>query len=62
MQLKLGTHGAIKSILFAQTFDLYEVTLSEFAQIKRVLFAHVYVQGLNIYRKISLSRQFSSKD
>ena len=36
-----STHGANKSILFAQISDPYEVTLSEFAQIKRVLFAHV---------------------
>ena len=35
-------HAANKSILFAQILDPYEVTLSEFAQIKRVLFAHVY--------------------
>ena len=36
------THGANKSILFAQILDPYEVTLDEFAQIKDVLFAHVY--------------------
>ena len=36
------THGANKSIVFAQILDPYEVTLSEFAQIKCVLFAHVY--------------------
>ena len=36
------THGANKWILFAQMLDAYEVTLSEFAQIKRVLFAHVF--------------------
>ena len=35
-------HGAKKSNLFAQILDPYEVTLSEFAQIKRVLFAHLY--------------------
>ena len=35
-------HGANKSILFAQILDPYVVTLSGFAQIKRVLFAHVY--------------------
>ena len=35
-------HGANKSILFAQILDPYEVTRSEFAQIKCVLFAHVY--------------------
>ena len=34
-------HGANNSILLAQILDPYEVTLSEFAQIKRVLFAHV---------------------
>ena len=38
----LRTHGANKSILFAQILDPYEVTLDEFAQIKDVLFAHVY--------------------
>ena len=36
------THGANKSILFAQIFNLYEVTPREFAQIKDDLFAHVY--------------------
>ena len=36
------THGTNQSILFAQILDPYEVTLTEFAQIKRVLFAHVY--------------------
>ena len=36
------THEANKSILFAQILDRCEVTLSEFAQIKRVLFALVY--------------------
>ena len=35
-------HGANKSILFAQILDPYEATLSEFAQIMRALFAHVY--------------------
>ena len=34
--------GANKSILFAQILDPYEVNLDEFAQIKDVLFAHVY--------------------
>ena len=36
------THGANKSILFAQIFEPYLVNLSGFAQIKHVLFAHVY--------------------
>ena len=36
------THGANKSILFAQIVDPYEVTLDEFAQIKDALFAHAY--------------------
>ena len=36
------THGANKSNLFAQILVSYEVTLSKFAQINRVLFAHVY--------------------
>ena len=36
------THGANKSILFAQISDKYEVTLREFAQIKDNLFAYVY--------------------
>ena len=36
------THGANKSILFAQSIDPFEVTLDEFAQIKNALFAHVY--------------------
>ena len=36
------THGANKSILFAQILDPYEVTLDEFAQIKDDLFSHVY--------------------
>ena len=36
------THGANKSILVAQIFDPYEVTLRECAQIKDGLFAHVY--------------------
>ena len=36
------THGANKSILFAQILDPYEVTLREFAQIKNGFFAHVY--------------------
>ena len=36
------THGASKSILFAQTFDPNEVTLREFAHINDDLFAHVY--------------------
>ena len=36
------THGANKLILFAQILDRYEVTQKEFAQIKDVLFAHVY--------------------
>ena len=35
------THGANRSILFAQILDPYEVTRDEFAQIKDVLFAHV---------------------
>ena len=34
-------HEANKSILFAQIFDRYEVTLREFGQIKDALFAHV---------------------
>ena len=36
------THGANKSNSFAQIFNPVEVTLSEFAQIKDGLFAHVY--------------------
>ena len=36
------THGANKSNLFAQIFNPYEVTLSDFAQINDGLFAHVY--------------------
>ena len=36
------TQGANKSILFAQILDPYKVALSEFSQIKLVLFAHVY--------------------
>ena len=36
------THGANKSILFAQIVDPYKVNLDEFAQIKDVLFAHEY--------------------
>ena len=36
------THGANKSNLFAQIFNPYEVTQSEFAQINDDLFAHVY--------------------
>ena len=36
------THGANKSVLFAQIFDPYEVNLQEFAQIKNGLFADVY--------------------
>ena len=36
------THGANKSILFAQIFEPYVVNLSGFAKIKHVLFAHVY--------------------
>ena len=44
----LRTHGAnYKSILFAQILDPYEVTLSEFPQIKRVLFVHVYKASVN---------------
>ena len=34
--------GANTSIIFAQIFDPYEVTLREFAQIKDDSFAHVY--------------------
>ena len=37
----LRTHEVNKSILFAQIFDLYEVT-QKFAQIKEDLFAYVY--------------------
>ena len=37
-----STHGANKLIVFAQIFDAYEVTLSEFEQINYSLFAHVY--------------------
>ena len=36
------THGANKSILFAQIFNPYGVTQDKFAQIKDILFAHVY--------------------
>ena len=36
------THGANKSILFAQILEPYVVNLSGFAQIKHVFFAHVY--------------------
>ena len=36
------THGANKSILFAQILDPYEVISEGFAQINDVLFAHVY--------------------
>ena len=41
MYLKPGLHEEIKHALFAQIFDPYEATLSECAQIRRVLFAHV---------------------
>ena len=37
-----GIHGANESVLFAQIFDPYEVTIREFAHIKDDLFAHVY--------------------
>ena len=36
------TLRANKLILFAQIFNPYEVTLSEFAQINHALFAHVH--------------------
>ena len=36
------THGPNKSNLSAQIHNLYEVTLSEFAQTNDGLFAHVY--------------------
>ena len=36
-----GTHGANKSNLFAQIFNRYEVTVSEFAQIKPPLIAQI---------------------
>ena len=36
------THGAHKSVLFAQILDPYEVTPDKFTQIKDVLFPHVY--------------------
>ena len=36
------THGANNSILFAQILDPYKVTPDDFAQIKDILFAHVY--------------------
>ena len=35
-------HGANKSITFSQILDPYDVTLDQFAEIKDVLFAHVY--------------------
>ena len=35
------THGANKSILFAQILDPYEVTMDEFAEIKDALFSPV---------------------
>ena len=38
---KPGLHEQIKEPEFAQILDSYEVTLTEIAQIKRVLFAHV---------------------
>ena len=39
--LKPGLYEQIKFLVSAQILDLYKVTLSEFAQIKRVLLAHV---------------------
>ena len=36
------THGTNKSNLFAQIFNPYEVTVTEFAQVNDGLFAHVY--------------------
>ena len=38
--IKPGLHEQIKHALFPQIFDPYEVTLLEYAQLKRVLFAH----------------------
>ena len=51
------THGANKLILFAQILDPYEVTPKEFAQIKDVLFAHVYKALVNIRTRIDQSKQ-----
>ena len=39
-------HEQIKPPLIAQILDPYEVTLDKFAQIKYVLFAHVYAAFL----------------
>ena len=39
--VRLRLHEQIKPPLIAQILDPYEVTQDEFAQIKRVLFAHV---------------------
>ena len=44
-----------KSILLAQIWDPYEVTTDEFAQIKDVLFAHVYKALGNIFVTLSTS-------
>ena len=41
MIIKPGLHEQIKSPEFAQILYPYEVSLTEIAQIKRVLFAHV---------------------
>ena len=43
------THGANKSILFAQIFDPYEITLRDFAQIKDDIFAHLYKALSRVY-------------
>ena len=51
-------HGANKSILFAQILHPYEVAMSEFAQIKDDLFAHVYMalrERLHDFKKGLLS-------
>ena len=50
------THGANKSILFAQILDPYEVTLSEFAQIKHQLFAQIRTEVLHTDLKFLLNK------
>ena len=53
-------HGANKSILFALILDPYEVTLTKFAQIKRVLFAHVYKALVRRTLKIERKREYGT--
>lgn len=45
----LRTHGANKSIFFAEILDPQEVTMPEFALVKDTLFALMYIQGIRHY-------------